>query len=241
VTFVLYASFRRGRLPIPHVLLGTFLFVLVILFGKEVINLNVYTSEDLIGSAWEEISSDPLSGIKKILLEFLFPFITLANIVEMVPNEMDYRWFADIPLGVAYLLPKPLLGLNLPPTVTMVYDDQMEVPMPIDLLSFGYTSMGVVGTILVCLVFGLILCLADLFFPSNGMKTFVLLRAAWMLYLSAQVMYGSPHHALVAGFPLLVGTLAIGLCGRNRMLEVTSAGQAPMRSLMFKSNLQEKS
>ncbi|PWT76530.1 MAG: hypothetical protein C5B60_04045 [Chloroflexi bacterium] len=225
LTFVLYVSFQRGKLPVPQAFLAALLFVVVILFGKEVTNLNVYVSEDLVGNAWEEFSTEPLSGIRKILLEFSLPFVTLANIIELVPNEMSYRWFADIPLGVAYLLPKPLLGLNLPPTVTMVYDDEMDAPIPIDLLSFGYTSMGVIGTIIVCLVFGLLLCLADLYFPPVGNKTVVLLRAAWLLYLSAQVMYGSPQHALVAGFPLLVGTFAIVLSGKYRMLPEAAGRQ----------------
>ena len=218
LVFVIYASFRHGRLPMGYALFGGILFVVIVLFGKEVISLNVYVSDDLVGSAWEEISADPLIGLRKLLLEFSFPFISLANIQEFVPTEIGYRWFTDIPLGVAYLLPKPLLGLTLPPTVTMVYDEYMDVPMPIDLLSFGYTSMGILGTILVCLMYGSVLCMADCYFPSHGNRVMLLLRAAWLLYLSAQVMYGSPHHALVAGFPLLVGTLVIVLCGRYTRL-----------------------
>jgi len=218
LVFVIYVSFRRRRLPKAYALLGGILFVAIVLFGKEVISLNVYVSDDLIGAVWEELTTDPLSGIRKTLLEFSFPFVTVANVVDLVPNEMSYRWFEDIPLGVAYLLPKPLLGLTLPPTVTMIYDEYMDVPIPIDLLSFGYTSMGALGTILVCLVYGFVLCIADCYFPANGNRTLILLRAAWLLYLSAQVMYGSPHHALVAGFPLLVGTLVIVFCRRYRML-----------------------
>ena len=218
LVFVIYASFRRRRLPKAYALIGGIFFVAIVLFGKEVISQNVYVSDDLIGSAWEELSTDPLSGIRRILLEFSFPFITVANVVDLVPNELRYRWFVDVPLGVAYLLPKPLLGLTLPQTVTMVYDEYLDIPIPIDLLSFGYTSMGVLGTILVCLVYGFVLCVADCYFPAHGNKTLILLRAAWLLYLSAQVMYGNPQHALVAGFPLLVGTLVIVFCGRYRMI-----------------------
>ncbi|PWT76313.1 MAG: hypothetical protein C5B60_04230 [Chloroflexi bacterium] len=225
LVFVIYVSFRRRRLPKAYAIIGGICFVAIVLFGKEVISQNVYVSDDLIGSAWEELSTDPLSGIRKILLEFSFPFITLGNILDLVPNELGYRWFVDVPLGFAYLLPKPLLGLTLPPTVTMAYDDYMDVPIPIDLLSFGYTSMGAAGMILVCLAYGFVLCVADCYFPAHGNKTLVLLRAAWLLYLSAQVMYGSPQHALVAGFPLLVGTLVIVLCGRCKMLSNTTGKQ----------------
>src|SRR4029078_4781783 len=158
LTFVLYASVRRGRLPLPHVFTATVVFMLVILFGKEIINYNVYLSDDIIGTAWEDISTDPFVGVRKLLIEFAFPYVSLSYLVQMVPDNISYRWFIDIPLGVAYLLPKPLLGLDLPATITMIYDEQLNVPIPIDLLSFGYTSLGVIGTILVCLVFGVLLC-----------------------------------------------------------------------------------
>jgi hypothetical protein len=221
LTFVLYASFLRGRLPVPHVLLASVLFALIILFGKEITNLNVYVSDDLLGAALDEVATDPLSGVRKVILEFCFPFVNLANLFEMVPDAMGYRWFEDIPLGIAYLLPKPLLGLTLPPTVIMVYDDYVDVPMPIDLLSFGYVSMGVIGTIVVCLIFGFSLALADHYFPPQGNKTVILFRAAWLLYLAAQIMYGSPQHALVAGFPLLVGTLALLACRKQMPFEAS--------------------
>jgi hypothetical protein len=227
LTFILYASFRRGKLPLPHVFLASLLFVSIVLFGKEITNLNVYVSDDLVEAAWEEVSTDPLSGIRKILLEFSFPFINLANIMEFVPETMGYRWFVDIPLGIAYLLPKPLLGLTLPPTVIMVYDEYVDVPMPIDLLSFGYLSMGVIGTIVVYMCFGFVLYLADLYLPPHGDRTMILFRAAWLLYLSQQVMYGSPHHALVAGFPLLVGTFAVVVSAK--MMHLKAISESPPR------------
>jgi hypothetical protein len=214
LTFVLYASFRRGTLPISHVLVAVVVFMVIILFGKEIINYNVYVSDDLVGTAWEELSTDPFIGIRKLLLEFAFPYISLSNLIQMVPENLAYRCFIDIPLGVAYLLPKPLLGLSLPPTITMIYDEEIDAPIPIDLLSFGYTSLGAIGSVLVCLAFGIALCLADALFPAQEHRLLALLRAAWLLYLSAQVMYGTPHHALVAGFPLLIGTCLIILCRR---------------------------
>jgi len=116
------------------------------------------------------------------------------------------------------LLPKPLLGLTLPPTISMVYEDYINAPIPIDLLSFGYASIGVIGTIIVSLCYGMVLSLADSYFPTHGNRTLVLLRAAWLLYLSQQVMYGNPQHAAVAGFPLIIGTCVIVLCGRYRPL-----------------------
>jgi len=214
-SFVLYASFRRGKIPLLHLLGGGSLFVIVMLFGKELINLNVYVTDDLIGDAWEEISTDPFAGLRKILLEFVFPFVSLANVVQLVPNELGYRWFFDLPLGIAYLLPKPLLGLTLPPTVSMVHEESINAPIPIDLLSFGYTSIGVMGPLLVSMLYGMVLSLADSYFPAQGNRTLVLLRAAWLLYLSQQVMYGNPQHAAVAGFPLIIGTFVIVFSGRH--------------------------
>ena len=227
LSFLLYASFRHGRIPVLSLSIAAVFFVFLILFGHEIISQNVYVDDDLIGSAWEEVSMDPLAGMRKLLLEFSFPFVSLANVLEMVPGDLGYRWFEDVPLGLAYLLPKPLLGLTLPPTVTMVYDDLIDAPIPIDLLSFGYMSMGIIGTIAVCLFFGMGVCLVDSYFSAQGNQTLLILRAAWLLFLSEQVMYGSPHHALVAGFPLIVGTLLLILCGKYAKFAQTSGRNIP--------------
>jgi hypothetical protein len=213
LSFVLYVCFRRGGVSVKGMFIAGVLFTAVSLFGKDITSL-YFMEEGSLEKTWEEVTTDPFAGMKKILLEFSFPFVNLANIVELVPGEVNYRWFLDLPLAAAYMLPKPLLGLSLPPTVTMIYDEYIDHPIPIDLLSFGYASVGMIGMVLVYFTYGSILYLADWYFPPSGNRLSVLLRAAWLLYLSSQVMYGNPHHALVTGFPLLVATVIIVLCGR---------------------------
>lgn len=214
LVFMLYSSFLKGRISLGFSLLAAVAIAGVFLFGKDIIT--GYAKEDALVSKWDEILSDPFVAVRYLLIEFSFPFVTLANLLDAVPGDIRYQWFVDVPLGVAYLLPKPLLGLDLPPTVTMIYDEYIDHPIPIDLLSFGYVNMDVFGILLVCLAFGFLLSFADCCIPSRENRTAILLRAAWILYLSSQVMYGSPHHALVTGFPLIVGTVALALFAKRR-------------------------
>jgi len=180
---------------------------LFIVFGRQLFQLGVAPSS--VADRGRLLLNDPAEGVTLTLLEFSFPYPNLANAVNAVPVEVGYRYFRDVPQALTLLLPKRLLALQMPETVTAINIRQIGEPIPVDLMSFGYYSLGLPGILVTCLVFGLTLGLFDRLLPSGGSPVISVLRVAWLLFLSFRVMYGDPWNTLKSGFALIVCTLIV--------------------------------
>jgi len=213
--FPLSMMILKDEINKKNLVVGVCFFVFLTLFGKELFHF--FINPDSIVNKVDSVSSSPLDALNKLLLEFSFPYVVLAKAIETVPADLDYRWFIDVPLAFAYLLPQRLLGLeNLPPTVTMVNVELLNAPIPVDLLSFAYYSMGLPGVFIVCSLFGYCMKLLNQSFPPNEDAVAAIFRAAWIMFFTFNVMYGNPHHALNNGFPLILGTILLLLAFRER-------------------------
>lgn len=204
---------QAGRLSLMYVMGGTFLFIFFILFGKEI--FHYFIDPQAYSVSLTNILANPMAGVTDIVLEFSFPYITLANAINVVPGEVMYRWFVDIPIAVVHLLPDRLLSITPPQTVNMINVEQLNGPIPVDLVSFGYYSLGISGVLIVCFSFGLLLRIFDRLLPENSNAIVVVFRTAWIMFLGFHVMYGNPYHAVIEGFALFAGTAALLLCLRK--------------------------
>jgi hypothetical protein len=213
LTFVLgEMTYRQKRIrTIPALLIFCCLILPVILFGKSALRL---FSDDF---NWSEIVNDlyesPASIVGMLVLEFSFPWVNIANYIFLTPEQISFRWFQDVPLGFIYLLPKLLLGIQLPPPINVIYDEIIDAPVPTDIVSFGYVSAGLAGVIVMGIVYGLALRYAEKIFSDKSSRISCLLRSAWLLLLGSQVMYGSPYHFFLGAFSLIVGTSLLLLIG----------------------------
>lgn len=208
IIFPIAIMIRRNRLDFKTILLFIVLFVFITLLGKEMFHYFIHPQS--VANKIEVVLDKPMISVDYILLEFTFPYVTLANAIKVVPTDVAYRWFIDIPVSLIYMLPQRLLELkDLPPTVTMVNVAQFNAPIPVDLLSFSYFSMGLPGVLIVCFSYGLLLRVFDNFLPANSQPIVIIFRAAWIMFFAFNIMYGNPHHALVSGFPLIIGTFIL--------------------------------
>lgn len=224
IIFPVAIMIRNNRLDGKTIFLSISLFLIVILFGKEIFHYFIHPQS--VTDKIEIVLDKPLASVNYILFEFTFPYVTLANTIKVVPTDVAYRWFIDIPVSLVYMLPQRLLELkDLPPTVTMINVDQFDAPIPVDLISFSYFSMGLPGVLIVCFSYGLLLKIFDNFLPTTGNPTIIIFRAAWIMFFAFNVMYGNPHHALVAGFPLIIGTFVLLIIRkiRNKLTTVSIA------------------
>jgi hypothetical protein len=223
LTFVLgEVIYRRWRLRIGGLVLLLITFVVpVVLFGK--VFLRAFGDEGVLESAFDDFVEAPSDALRLFVFEFSFPWVNVANFLVLSPDPIPFRWFVDIPLGVVSLLPKLLLGLEVPPSITELYDRAIDAPMPVDLTSFGYVSGGIGGLAIVAAGYGLILRIAEDVFGGQRSRLWALLRAAWILVLGSQVMYGSPLHFFVAAFTLIAGTGLLMLAS-SRSLAVSPLG-----------------
>lgn len=216
LVFPIAMMIRKDRLNLKIVLSGAILFIIISLLGKHLFHF--FINPESVSDKVEVLSDNPLTALNYLFLEFVFPYVTLANTIEIVPTEVMYRWFSDIPISMVYLLPQRLLEIkDLPPTVTMINAESLNAPVPVDLISFGYFSMGLPGVLIVCFVYGLLMRIFDRLLPAKSDPIFVIFRTAWIMFFAYNVMYGNPHHILVTGFSLFIATATLFIIFRASM------------------------
>jgi hypothetical protein len=199
---------RIDRIAVRSVLVTAGLTFVVLLFGKQVVEAGL--DARAVSLQWHEVVSSGAAAVRLILAEFAFPIVTLSNAIVEVPAEVPFRWFYDFPLAVQYIVPQRLTGLTHPPTVSMINSIRFGFDpfggVPVDLVSLGYFSAGVLGVVIVTASFGALLAMFEKVLPATQDALGAVLRVAWMLFLGMRVMYGDPQLIWSGGLHLLVLT-----------------------------------
>ena len=146
VTFVaifpLAAVFMmRSRLAVLVIAvpLVVFVFFMAVL-GKDFFQFPAERLADLFDVMFVKTGQ----SILFILNEFSFPYVISANTIQIVPEEVGYRYFIDLPLAALYLLPSFGGADTWPRMISHIHLEMLPL-MPIDLVSFGYYALGAVG------------------------------------------------------------------------------------------------
>ncbi|PIW31007.1 MAG: hypothetical protein COW30_00885 [Rhodospirillales bacterium CG15_BIG_FIL_POST_REV_8_21_14_020_66_15] len=160
------------------------------------------------GTEAKQLTSALADNVLYILAYLGFPHITAAHALTVSPGVIDFRWFIDIPLGVAYMLPNFTGVETLPPMILSLHVKLLPW-IPVDLFSFGYYSLGTLGVLIVFAAFGAVLALFDGWLTESPGWLGQALRAAWLFYLPFRLLYADPYAALQAGFGLIAGTVVI--------------------------------
>ena len=114
---------------------------------------------------------------------------------------------------------------------TDLLSDGVSGTVPVDLLSFGYYSAGVLGVVLVALVAGFLFALSEILFEGSMGAVF---RVSLAFFLGFRVMYGDPSLAVQNGFYLIMTTgllLALGFVRRvltRKSAYVVSTAHIPL-------------
>jgi len=141
--------------------------------------------------------------------EFAFPFPVVAHTLEIVPGDVAYRYFVDIPLAMLYMLPSIGGADTWPEMISDIHARSVSGMLPYDLISFGIYSAGIVGVGIVFSVMGALLAVFDTWLMPGGGWLVQCFRAAWMMYLPFRIMYADPYTSMKTGFGLIVGTFLI--------------------------------
>ena len=180
------------------------------LFGDNMFSL--FTSPktpEVFHAALTQLVITPSRSLVSLLGQLSYPLVVLANTLHVVPQEVGYRWFTDLPFGAIYLLPKILIGSDWPQTLNLINGAMFGMPIPIDLLSLGVFSLGYLGLVLVAVLFGLLLRFLDGWLDPSGGWLVAMFRAAWLTYLPVRIMSADPYASLKSGFQLIVGTMIL--------------------------------
>lgn len=215
MTFPMVNMAINGRFKVRSLVFGLVFAVLLILFGKQVFHL--FVDPETLSRKMNLLRSENYSGLTAIIGEFSFPLAVIANTVcYAVPNQIPYRYFVDFPLAIIYLVPKRFFNIkDLPVTANSLNGLQFGGGIPIDLISLGYYSLGVLGVVILLLLFGATLRLMDRIFMNQNEFIVETFRVSWMFFLGFRIMYGDPVNSLKAGFYLVIGTVLLLYCRRR--------------------------
>ncbi len=144
------------------------------------------------------------------LADFGFPHIVSAHTLTVVPEIIGFRYFIDLPLGLAYMLPN-FSGVETLPPMILSLQVKLLPWIPVDLFSFGYYSLGTLGVLITFAAFGALLALFDGWLTESSGWLGQTLRAAWLFYLPFRLLYADPYAALQSGFGLIAGTVLIAV------------------------------
>lgn len=205
MTFPLAVMINSKKIKIKYLVFGTIIFIILVIFGKQIFSLGFNSNGisnrlDLIDEIGQAISL--------IIVEFSFPFATLGNAVGFVP-ESGFRYFIDFILGFLSIMPDSVISTSHIDTVNAVNTAYFGTSgaIPVDIVSFGYYSLGIAGVIIICFSFGMVVSLCDTIFSNKEGFLSSILKAQWIIFLSFRVTYADPKNVLVGGFALIVTTI----------------------------------
>lgn len=162
-----------------------------------------------IGAAMiQQMGTDLINHILFIIADFGFPHIAAAHTVTVTPDPIPFRYFIDVPLGLAYMLPNFSGVETLPPMILSLHVKLLPW-IPVDLFSFGYYSLGTLGVLITFAAFGALLALFDGWLTESTGWLGQALRAAWLFYLPFRLLYADPYAVLQSGFGLITGTAIV--------------------------------
>ena len=237
VSFPTAGAVRRGGIRARTVVLGLLGFAALVLFGRQL--FLVVSDPGLLARQWASLRTDSFYALNLFLLEFAFPDVTLANVIVSVPTREAYRWFLDFPLAVVYLIPQRLFNIRHTPSVstvnTSLFGDLLG-GIPVDVVSLGYFSAGIVGVVIVAFGFGRLVAVCERRLPATRSGLGSIVRASSLFFVAFRVMYADPVQVMMAGIylvalaALLVAPFVWDVLRPDRVLrpgQVDSSGISP--------------
>jgi hypothetical protein len=143
----------RGAWPSRKVLLpaAAVAFVFIVI-GKQLFGLLAWGTEL---ASWTEIAADaPLAFFR----EFTHLYLGLQHAMDAVPARVDPRWGVDLLVGLQWLLPGQLFGLERAPSITHwnteLATGEFASVVPPGLIGYGYYAFLLPGVVLVPAAYG---------------------------------------------------------------------------------------
>ena len=193
-------------------LIGTGIAALLILFVAMAPHSFFRTGYTLgvMATMFETLGGDLLETILFILSEYAYPYFVAAHTVTATPEPIATRYFIDLPLGFLHMLPS-FSGVDDWPPMILSLHIQLLPWIPVDLVSFGYYSLGTIGVLITFAAFGVALALFDSWLTCASGWLGQALRAAWLFYLPFRLFYADPYVSAQVGFGLISATIFLAI------------------------------
>lgn len=201
-SFLIAIMMKRGRASVSTLSIGLIGFLGLIYFGKQLFH-SLQVVDDLSRRA-EDLKNGG-SLIRQLLFEISFPFVNVSHAIVNDAN-IQTRYFQDLLLGAVYLLPDRLLNIELPPTLSFIntsfFGTKGEIPL--DMVSYGVYSMGLIGIIIVGWVNGMAGRLFECAFCREDGGKLQIVGVVMLLWLAYRIIYGDQSNVWSTGYHLFI-------------------------------------
>ncbi|MEC2073408.1 O-antigen polymerase [Alkalihalophilus marmarensis] len=225
ITFPLAHIIMKNKISIKSIVLGTLLFLSLVLFGDSM--MNVHSSSKLNSEYLANTLANIGTTTGSVIEEFSFPFTNIANATLIFPTYYDYRYgFLDFIRGLDNVIPRSLINLSIlaeerPSQFnTRIFNNSGT--MPVDIVTFGYMSFGFAGVMIIGLLFGLLTKMFESLFSFRANLISCIFFSAWMIFFSFRIVYGDPGLAYSAVFDLAVGTILLYFFAKKKSIKERS-------------------
>lgn len=217
MTFPLSKIVYFKKLKLSYIIMGVVAFVSLVLFGKQIFNLAVYSAGV---SNRVDMIKETGNFLSLLMVEFSFPFASLGNVIEKFSTGANFRYFIDFIQGIMSIIPDSVVSTSNMSSINTVNTEMFNITssgaVPVDLVSFGYYNFGLAGVMITCFAFGMFMRLLDSLFSDTSTYLASILRGAWMIFIAFRITYAAPKNALVTGFALIVATASLFLFFRYK-------------------------
>jgi hypothetical protein len=142
--------------------------------------------------------------IQNILREFIFPYTNVLLSIEEIKNITDL-YFLELPRGIINTLPGGAVGISYLDTLsdvnTLRYNTTGEIP--VDIISFGYHTLGVIGVMVSISFYTLIFSNIDQVFFKKSSATFISFHSLLACKLCFVAMYADLHQVISGNFYII--------------------------------------
>lgn len=186
-TFPLATLLYQNKIKIRTILLVTAFFVFMVVYGRSFLNPEA-----------ELKINNPNDGIiNSVIREFSFPFVNVGRSFDLFPDYFNFRGgIPDVLTAIAGLVPQRIVNFDFLQRETVSqFNTSLYGPggeMPVDIVSFGYMSFGIVGVVMVALLFGTLLRWTENLFSYHKNLIGCIFSIALMINLAFRIMYGDP-------------------------------------------------
>ncbi|KKB35462.1 hypothetical protein [Bacillus thermotolerans] len=206
ITFIIIRLLKTKKLYIKSLALIMITFYFFTVFGKRI--FHYFVLDDF---ALPEVSL--FESLQRILLDFSFPFFTLANAIKYSFFDGVPRLFIDFYIGIFNLIPNSLIskfGMDKLTTETELNTASFGglSGIPVDFLSLGYYSFGLAGILITCIILGSSLAILEKIFANIDTNLAYIFYFRIIVFIALFIPYAGPTNLFKNNFMFII----LGLC-----------------------------
>lgn len=222
ITFPLAKMYYNNRIYWKKTFITVFLFFVVVIIGDSILNGN--NTQPFYELFLDKFNNFGYTfGI--IIQEFTFPLTNLANSIIVFPENYNFRYGMDFLIGIQEILPSRLLNFDFMKADTLSELNsftlfEVNYTIPVDAVTFGYVSFGIVGVIIAGFLLGVTAKFIEAIFDIKNNYVAAMFYTSWLMAVGVMVLYGDPAQVYAAKFRLFIPSLLLVLFALAKKLKL---------------------